>query len=227
MPSNIAIIAALPREIAALVRGTKADAELLRRGVHLYRLKGGGIVVTAGMGAERATIAVKAALAQGEVGMLISAGLAGGCVPGVLAGSMMEASVVVDARTGERFVSALAGDVTLATTAVIASVGEKARLRATYAASLVDMEAATVARLAGAEGLPFRAIKGVSDAHDFELSSLARFAGRRGSFRTGAFALHTAVRPWTWGKAVALGRGSAKALVALEAALRGVLAGDS
>ena len=226
MPSNVAIIAALPREIAALVRGTKADAELLRRGVRLYRLKGGGIVVAAGMGAGRATIAVKAALAQGEVGMLISAGLAGGCAPGVMAGSVMEANVVVDARTGERFVSAeVAGAVTLATTAVIASVGEKARLHETYAASLVDMEAATVARLAGAVGLPFRAIKGVSDEHDFELSSLAKFAGRQGRFRTGAFVMHTAVRPWTWGKAVVLGRGSARALKVLDERLRVVLVG--
>lgn len=224
MPSKIAIIAALPREIAALVRGTKADATLLRRGVHLYRLKGGAIVVAAGMGAERATIAVEAVLAEGEVGMLISVGLAGGCAPGVQAGSVMEASVVVDARTGERFASAeRCEDVTLATTAVIAGVVEKARLQATYAASLVDMEAATVARLAGAKGLPFRAIKGVSDAHDLELGSLAQFAGKRGSFRTGAFALHTAVRPWTWGSAMALGRGSALALARLDERLRIVL----
>jgi adenosylhomocysteine nucleosidase len=69
----------------------------------------------------------------------------------------------------------------------------------------------------------FRAIKGVSDGYDFELSALAKFAGERGSFRTGAFAAYTAVRPWTWGKAITLGRGSAKALAALEVVLRGVL----
>ena len=75
------------------------------------------------------------------------------------------------------------------------------------------------------EGRRFRAIKGVSDGYDFELSALAKFEGERGSFRTGAFAVYTAVRPWTWGKAIELGRGSAKALAGLEAALRGVLAG--
>ena len=230
MPDTVAIIAALPREIAALVRGTIADAGLLRRGIHLYRIDG-AVVVAAGMGAERARLAVETALATGDVGMLISAGLAGGCVAGAEAGSVIEANVVVDASTGERFSSAAgraekspAKKVTLATTEAIANVREKARLAASYGATIVDMEAATVARLARAHGLAFRAIKGVSDAHDFELISLARFAGKRGSFRTGAFALHTGVRPWTWGKAIKLGRDSSRALAGLDVALREVLA---
>lgn len=225
MPGTIAIIAALPREIAAVVRGTKADAALVKDGVWLYRVDG-AVVVAAGMGAERAGIAVEAGLATGDVGMLISTGLAGGCVPGVLAGMVIEANVVVDAGTGERFVTAVAGNVTLASAGAIASVREKARLAESYGAAMVDMEAATVARIAEAKGLGFRAIKGVSDGYDFELSSLVKFAGERGSFRTGAFALHTAVRPWTWPKAVELGQGSAKALGALNKVLRGVLAGS-
>jgi adenosylhomocysteine nucleosidase len=216
MPAPIAIIAALPREVAALVRGVAPDATLVREGIWLYRVDG-GVVVAAGMGEERAAIAVEAALAAGDVGMLVSAGLAGSCAAEARVGSVMEAGVVVDARTGERFGSE---GVVLATTETIASVGEKARLREVYGASIVDMEAASVARLAEANGLRFRAIKGVSDAHDFELSSLARFAGERGSFRTGAFALHTAARPWTWGKTLTLGRGSARALDRLGALLR-------
>jgi adenosylhomocysteine nucleosidase len=219
MPARIAIIAALPREIAGLVRGTKADAALIRNGVWLYRMEG-AVVVAAGMGAERAAVAVEAA---GEVGVLISTGLAGGCVPGVVAGSVIEAGVVVDVRMGERFASEVGSGVTLATTETIASVSEKARLAASFGASLVDMEAATVARIARAKRLGFRAIKGVSDEYDFELSSLVKFEGERGSFRTGAFAVHTALRPWTWGKAIELGRGSARALTALNEALRDVL----
>jgi adenosylhomocysteine nucleosidase len=221
MPAQIAIIAALPREIATLVRRTAADAALVKRGVWLYRMEG-AVVVAAGMGAERAAIAVEAA---GDVEMLISTGLAGGCAVGVVAGSVLEVDVVVDAATGERFGTGAGAGVTLATAGTIASVGEKARLAESYGAVLVDMEAATVGRLARDKGLGFRAIKGVSDGYDFELSSLAKFAGKRGSFRTGAFALHTAVRPWEWGRAMALGRGSAKALAGLDVALRGVIAG--
>jgi adenosylhomocysteine nucleosidase len=136
----------------------------------------------------------------------------------------MEAGVVVDVQTGERLVAGEGAGVTLATASSIASVREKARLAEVYGAALVDIEAATVARMALAKGVRFRAIKGVSDGHDFELNALAKFEGERGSFRTGAFAAYTAVRPWTWGRAVVLGRGSAKALAGLDAVLRGVLA---
>jgi adenosylhomocysteine nucleosidase len=221
--AKIAIIAALPREIAGLVGGTTADAALAKDGVWLYRV-GSAVVVAAGMGAERAVVAVEAALSIGGVGMLISTGLAGGCVAGVEAGSVMEAGVVVDAGTGERFVASVGWGVTLVTAGEIASVAEKARLAESFGAAMVDMEAATVARLAGARGVGFRAIKGVSDGYGFELSSLGQFEGERGSFRTGAFAVYTAVRPWTWGKAIELGRGSAKALAQLETVLKGVLA---
>ena len=53
--AKIAIIAALPREIAGLVRGVEADAALVKEGVWLYRV-GDAVVVAAGMGAERAAV---------------------------------------------------------------------------------------------------------------------------------------------------------------------------
>ena len=225
MPGNakIAVIAALPREIAGFVRGLGADPALLRDGVWLYRMNG-AVVVAAGMGAERAAGAVEAALLAGEVGMLISTGLAGGCVPGLEAGAVLEAGVVVDVATGERFGAGDGSGETLATVGAIAGVAEKGRLAERFGAVMVDMEAAGVARLALAKGVAFRAIKGVSDGYDFELSALAKFEGERGSFRTGAFAAYTAVRPWTWGKTITLGRVSARGLAGLEAALRKLLA---
>ena len=220
---KIAIIAALPREIAGLVRGTEADSSLRTQGVWLYRVEG-AVVVAAGMGAGRAAVAAETALAAADVRVLISTGLAGGCVAGVEAGSVMEAGVVVEVASRERFVAGSGAGVTLATAGVIASVAEKARLAERFGAALVDMEAAAVARIALARGVGFRAVKGVSDGYEFELSALAKFEGERGSFRTGAFAAYTAVRPWTWGKAIELGRGSAKALAGLEGVLRGVVA---
>ncbi|MBW4037688.1 MAG: phosphorylase [Acidobacteria bacterium] len=222
MQPTTAIIAALPREVAALIRGTPPDPALLRSGVHLHRLPS-AIVVTAGMGAARAAIAVQAALAAGSITTLISAGLAGSCTPALTPGSAAEATLVIDARTGERFTTASpnpAATITLATAAAIASIQEKSRLAATYNASLVDMEAATVARLAAAHNVAFRAIKAVSDAHDFELASLSEFEGKHGTFRTAAFALHTALRPADWRKTIHLGRNSARALAALDQALR-------
>ena len=222
-PPTLAIIAALPREIAGLVRGVSTDRELQRRGVHLYRLPD-AIVVTAGMGATRVTLAVEAALHSAPVTTLISVGLAGGCSPSFTSGVVEEVALVIDARTGERFISSTAtSGPTLATVDAVAGVQEKARLAATYGAALVDMEAATVARLALANGLRFRAIKAVSDAHSFELPSLARFSGRRGEFRAAAFALHLALRPQHWSKAVQLGRDSHRALSALTSTLQQVM----
>ena len=217
-----AIIAALPREISALVRNTKADTALLRSGIHLYRLPN-AVVVAAGMGSVRASVAIKAALAVGAIETLISTGLAGSCSPSLPAGELVEASMVIDTGTGERFATSSNELHILATTETIASIHEKARLAATYGASLVDMEAATVGRLALAHGLRFRAIKAISDAHDFELASLSRFSGKHGSFRTGAFALHTALRPHTWNKAAKLGRDSNRALARLNARLLEVI----
>ena len=214
----IGIVSALPREIAGLVRGTKADPELLSHGVHLYQVLG-AVAVAAGMGS-RVSYAVSAALACGEIDTLISVGLAGACSPEQKAGSVLEASTVVDVHTGERFTTASTTGVVLVTTSSVASVQEKARLREAYGAVMVDMEAARVARLARANGLQFRAVKGISDAHDFELASLERFTGKHGHFRARAFALHTAVRPHRWAKTVHLGRNSNRALQALTAALR-------
>ncbi|HEY4357596.1 MAG TPA: phosphorylase [Acidobacteriaceae bacterium] len=229
MSSTVAILAALPREIAGLVRGVRADEELRKRGVSLYRLSG-AVVAAAGMGAERVPFAIEAALASGGVTTLVSVGLAGSCMPELAAGAVAEASVVVDVRTSEKFRTDMpepsGQSVVLATTEAIASVQEKARLSASYGAAMVDMEAAVVARLAQAHGLKFRAIKGISDAHDFELASLSQFSGKHGSFRTGAFALHTALRPGNWPKAMRLGRESSRAVTALEQRLRTVIHED-
>jgi len=180
------------------------------------------VVVAAGMGAARATLAVQAALSCGPIASFISTGLAGSCTPWLHPGACLEASVIIDVNTGERWVgrpdAVAAHPVVLTTAGTVAGVQEKARLAASYGAAMVDMEAATVARLALAHGLPFRAIKGISDAHDFDFGweSMAPFTDSHGHFRTAAFALHVALRPWSWKKAMVLGRGSALALAALS-----------
>jgi adenosylhomocysteine nucleosidase len=181
----------------------------------------GAVVAAAGMGSSRVTLALEAALRAGGIELVVSTGLAGACSPEIQAGEVTEATSVVDAKTGERLPCASSGaERVLVTTETIAGVREKARLRDSYGASLVDMEAATVARLALARGLRFRAIKGISDAHDFEMESISRFADARGHFRTGAFALHTALRPQNWSAAMRLGRESNRALTKLWAELR-------
>jgi adenosylhomocysteine nucleosidase len=177
------------------------------------------------MGSARVTLAVEAALRDSGIELLISTGLAGACSPRIAAGEVFEASIVIDARTGERFSCETSpSQHVLVTTEGIAGVREKSRLLATYNAAFVDMEAATVARLAAAKGLRFRAIKGISDAHDFEMESMSRFADAHGHFRIGAFALHTALRPASWQSAMRLGRESNRALTKLWIELSSLIA---
>jgi adenosylhomocysteine nucleosidase len=218
----VAVIAALPREIAGLVKGLTPDTELRRRGVWLYRRKE-AVVVAAGMGAARAAIAVEAAMSAATVGTLMSVGIAGACDPKLRVGDLLLAGVVVDARTGERFEDSQYRQV-LVTSGQIASVAEKRRLLESYSASAVDMEAAAVGRLARAHGLGFAAIKAISDEADFELPALGRFATSEGQFREAAFAAYAAVHPAMWGKVMALAGHSKRAIAALTLAVEDELA---
>jgi len=238
---RVAIVAALPRELLGFAKESHAGKPIQADG--LWRAETPRVVLaTAGMGAERVTLAVQSALASGDIDLLVSAGLAGSCEARLAPGLVAEATEVVDTRTGERYgTDAPAGalyapgngtrkelpSVVLATGSEIATVSEKGRLFQAYSASLVDMEAATVARLARANGIRFRAIKGISDGPEFELGGLGKFTGKHGEFLTARFALHTALRPATWGKAMALGKASNLALRGLRSVLHQLLAEES
>lgn len=239
---KVAIIAALPREVLPLVWRIKPDPSLKQRHITRFILPN-AVVVAAGMGPDRVTLAVEAALDAADVDLIVSAGLAGSCDPQFHARLVIEPTQIVDALTGERYRTdakeasvvdprdgsrkTIPNGLVLATDTEIASVREKARLRETYGAAIVDMEAATVARLARTRGLRFRAIKGISDGPEFELEGLARFIGKHGEFLTASFALHTALRPRTWKKAMELGRGSNVAIDGLTQKLRQVIEDES
>jgi adenosylhomocysteine nucleosidase len=219
MSACVAIIAALPREVKALVKGW-AQASPARH--VLVWTKGDAVVACAGMGADRVRLAVQAAMAARPVTTLISAGVAGACDPQLRVGDVVHAGTVVDARTGERFEDPEYTQV-LVTGAEVAGVAEKRRLFAAYGASAVDMEAAAVARLARAHGLSFAAVKAVSDGAEFEMQELGRFATADGQFREMAFAGYAAVRPWMWGRLMALAKNSGAAITALTKELEAQL----
>jgi adenosylhomocysteine nucleosidase len=216
---KVGIIAALPREVAGVVKGW--ETRCLPDHVMLYT-RGNSVVACAGMGAARVTLAVEAAMAAMPISDLLSVGLAGACDPALHIGEIVRAGLVIDSRTGEQFSESQYRQV-LVTTDFIASVSEKARLHASYHASAVDMEAATVGRLARAHGLAFQAIKAISDEANFELDKLSRFSTPDGQFREGAFALHAALHPKLWRKTITLSRNSSKALATLTVALNGEL----
>jgi adenosylhomocysteine nucleosidase len=214
-----AIIAALPREVAHLVRGWQE--KMPSPGIVVYT-NNLAVVACAGMGAARAALAVEAAMRMKPVTALLSVGLAGACDPGLRVGKIVRAGLVVDTQSGERFRASDSAQV-LVSAPAIASVLEKQRLHASYGASAVDMEAATVARIAQAHHLPFRAIKVISDEADFELHELGQFATPDGQFRTAAFATYSALRPRLWGKLFQLAGNSKRALLALSTELESEL----
>jgi adenosylhomocysteine nucleosidase len=174
------------------------------------------------MGPARATLAVQAAMAIKPVTTLLSVGLAGACDPSLKIGDIVHAGVVVDTQSGERYSNSQFKQV-LVSAPGIASIKEKRRLYESYQARAVDMEAATVARIAQAHGLHFQAIKAISDEASFELQELARFATQDGQFREAAFAAYSLAQPRLWAKLFHLAVNSKRAIQSLTAELESQL----
>ena len=214
-----AIIAALPREVKELVRGWQVHRLPNRTVVYTNDF---AVVACAGMGPARATLAVQAAMSLKPVTALLSVGLAGACDPSLQVGDIVRAGVIVDTQSGERY-SNPEFDHVLVSAPAIASVKEKRRLYESYLASAVDMEAATVARIARGHDLPFKAIKAISDDAGFELQELGRFVTHDGQFREAAFAAYSIPRPRLWSKLVGLAGNSKRAIQSLSTELEGQL----
>jgi adenosylhomocysteine nucleosidase len=216
-----AVIVALQREAEAVAKGWQREE--LPGKVHLYT-NGSAIVACAGMGAVRAEIAARAAMARMPVTVLISAGLAGGASTMMRVGDVVRPGVVIDGATEERFEGEGPQPV-LVTLDAIASRADKARLQTKFRADVIDMEAAGVARVAREAGLEFRAVKAISDEYGFELESTSQFVTSNGQFREGAFVMYALLRPSMWKTLMALARNSTKALQSLTFAIEAELAG--
>lgn len=214
-----AIIAALPREVKHLVRGWQEHR--LPNKIVLYT-NDFAIVACSGMGSARATLAVQAAMAMKPVTTLLSVGLAGACDPSLKIGDIVHPGVVVDTQSGERYSDPQFEQI-LVSTPGIASINEKRRLYESYRAAAVDMEAATVARIAQAHNMRFGAIKSISDDASFELQELTRFSTKDGQFREAAFAAYSIAQPRLWSKLFHLAVNSKRAILSLTAELESQL----
>jgi adenosylhomocysteine nucleosidase len=202
-------------ELRPLVRGPLSKRwkrEETAEGAVVYRSER-AVAAYAGLGSERAAIAAEAALRFGPVCAIVSAGWAGGLHDAMAPGGVWRVSEVVDSATGEVFEASDRGGskmpgVVLVTANAVTTVVDKLRLREKYCADLVDMEASAVARLARRKGIPFAAIKAVSDGHDFDLPGMERFSTADGQFRQASFAAYAALRPALWKPVARLARDS-------------------
>jgi adenosylhomocysteine nucleosidase len=223
---RIGIIAALRGELHPLVREwPRTDTVFCGQlgGFECYAAcEGIGVA-----GATRSFSAVRAA--AGQLDAMVSYGWAGALSCGVRPPDVRVVAEVIDARTGERFATSSVhrgpeAPVRLVTLNHVAGAKEKRPLAERYKAVLVDMEAAVVARLARAHGMGFVCLKGISDGYQDELPDFNPFITPEGRMRTGAFALHAALRPATWSPLRELQQNSRDAANGLAGSLLDTLA---
>ena len=227
---KVAIIAAMPGELKPLVEGWKHEP---RNGVDLWwkRHENGEwgdcewVAACAGAGQEPASRAFAEAARGDAVSMALSIGWAGALSEEYEPSKVYRVDGVIDVRTGERCECARAGEnsIWLATAPRVADEAEKKRLRSTYSAALVDMEAAAVARLARMRGIPFHSLKGVSDGYNDHLPDFNRFIDKNGRFQLARFVGFTMLRPASWPALIRMGENSKKAAQQLAERVREVV----
>ncbi|MGA8089739.1 MAG: nucleoside phosphorylase [Terracidiphilus sp.] len=210
--TRVAIIAAMPGELKPLVRNWPHST---RGTTHFWAQRTEEeewIAACAGAGLDAATRAFAGIEDGGPIDLVLSIGWAGALTSDIAAGRAHNCAGVIDARTGERFpCDAGAGPLWLATSPRVADETEKRRLATTYNAALVDMEAAAIARLAAMRGIPFYAIKGISDSLNAKLPDFNRFIDQKGQFLTRKLVLFALLRPWIWPALIQMGENSRKA----------------
>ena len=222
--AKIAIIAALPREIAGLTRGWSASKKQIQnREVHIFE-SNRAIISCGGIGMICARIATEAAWQKsgGKIAQIISAGFAGALIPELKVGEIFEPEEVVESVDNQR-IKTVSGNGVLVTAGAIAGGEYKQSLARAFTARAVDMEAFAVGDVARIYGVPFRAIKAISDELDFPMPSLGQFVDERGQFHTSRMILYAAVRPATWPVLIALGSNSARAAETLAETLRNAI----
>jgi nucleoside phosphorylase len=217
-------VAALEREVAAIVRGwSRSD---VRMGTAERRIYRGGdrraALICAGTGKEQAYAASKLLVAQCSPKVLVSIGFAGACVASLHPGSIVVPAAVVEEVTGKSFACAL-GRGHLVAMDSVAGKGLKRCAASRFGALAVDMEASGVGAAAVECGRQFVAIKAISDGVDEDLGFLAGFVTPDG-FAMGRFLTHIALRPGMWPSVAALQRNSKLAAAALQQAVEECMA---
>jgi adenosylhomocysteine nucleosidase len=205
--SKLAFVAALDREVFPLVkqwRGSEKEHE--GRSFHFFEDRE-AVLVCGGIGAEAARRAAEAVIAIYAPSWVYSVGFAGALDPVLKVGTVIQPAQVIDAGDGSR-TNVGGGQGVLVSFGSVASPAQKAKLRESFGAQAVDMEAAAVARAAQLRGLEFRVVKAISDEFDFVFPVTEQFVDSLGNFQQGRFAVYAALRPWLWPKVRALAANS-------------------
>ena len=135
-------------------------------------------MIAGGVGRVKAEMAAADGIGWLKPRLVVSVGYCGGLDPTLIVGSVVSAAAVL-APDGARFPADPLGEpaVTVATAdAALPAAADKAALFAATGAAVVDMEAAGVAEACAEAGVPFAAVKVVTDAAGDDLpAGLAPF----------------------------------------------------
>ena len=216
---RLAIVAALEREVRPLIKSWRVSEKEHNGRRFRFFQNGDVVLVCGGIGAEAARRAAEAIIAVFDPKLVCSAGFAGALEGTLKVGDVVRPGTVIDAGDASRAIVE-DGEGALVSFGSVASPAQKLKLRESFAAQAVDMEAAAVARSAEARGKGFAAIKAVSDEIDFEFPAMDRFVDAEGKFSEVRFAFYAAIRPWVWPRIIRLARNSNRASHALCMSLR-------
>jgi adenosylhomocysteine nucleosidase len=177
--------------------------------------KAGGVVMAAtGDGPKRAASGAARFLERHHPAALVGAGIAAALSPGLAVGDVVASrrvrfavgdTATPDTRLLERALAAGAKAATLVTVdRPIVSAAARAALAATAGAGddalACDMESAAWAREAAARGIPYLAVRAISDAAGEELPALlAESIGPDGSISRAGVVRRALLRPSSWG----------------------------
>ena len=232
--NTIAIVAALPSELRPLTRGWTSSGTVLRGRIGDREI----LATSAGMGAAAVTRACETVLAvapaSAPVDTLISVGYAGSLSCGLRPPDACAIREVIDATNDEHYpTDPVPGSAPapikpqrLVTFDRVADPEAKRRLAEQYQATLVDMEAAAVARSARAHGLKFLCFKAVTDGPNDRLPDFSRFTDSDGNLRFPSFIAWAVVHPGYWGTLRRLGQNSRQAAQELSNFVSRALSGS-
>jgi adenosylhomocysteine nucleosidase len=211
---RVAIVAALEREVRPLVKHWRTSER--NHGGRTFRFfeKDDVVLVCGGIGAAAARRAAEAVITLYAPAVIYSAGFAGALDAGLKVGDVVQPARVVNAGDGSSIGTGQGAGV-LVSFGAVASPDQKAKLRDSFGAQAVDMEASAVARAAEVRSVQFAVVKAISDEFDFTFPSMERFVDSDGRFLEGRFARFAAIRPWLWPQVARLAGNSKRASRAL------------
>lgn len=209
---DIGLIAAMPEEIAPFLRQLK-DVRRYRSGrCNLYRFRTSSVsacLIESGMGPANATDAASRLIADSSPSAILNFGFAGAITPELKVGDIVIADRLLFFHEGlfseqqwltsglPSFGPHLQRAAFITTSRITDKRSLAGRLPVGIKQALVEMETAAAAKVAAAAGIPFMAIRAISDPADEELGfTLDEFCDKGLNLKIWRVLLTVAKKPW-------------------------------